>query len=274
MTSPSLKRLPVFDPQLTEAVSNILAQTDYPGLTGTDIDTLLQLVNVTDQEPGPNKRTRLYLTLHNTQVSQGCGNVLGGFVARAMRPSRYVTDQRRWMQLRDQLNAVLVLYGYKINEEGRLSTGAKASTLTEAARLAGELQTELHRRGCHAELFKYCAEEVIVKDLFHAMSEASKSAPNRVRALTGLTTDGQELYDAAFGTNTLAPIVFINAYRTASEISEHKGFKNLLIGVHGHYRNPRAHKTREGTEELLADFYDLFALISYVHRRLDESRRT
>lgn len=40
--------------------------------------------------------------------------------------------------------------------------------------------------------------------------------------------------------------------------TQHKGFKNLLLGIHGHYRNPRAHATRLGASEDIADFYDAF----------------
>lgn len=273
VTSTELTRLPIFDPQMTEAVANLLGQTDYPGLTGTEIDTLLAQINVSSREPASNKRTSLYVTLHNTQVRQKCGNALGAFIARAMNPARYVNDHRRRMQLSDQLDAVLVLDGFKINEQGRLERGATANTLTEAAKLAGELQVELRRRDVHPELIKYCEEEVITTDLFHAMAEAAKSVPHHVRELTGHTADGQELYDASMGTDKTTPILFINEFRTASEISEHKGFKNILIGIHGHYRNPRAHTTRHGSDEQLADLFDLFGLLSYVHRRLDTSRR-
>ena len=61
----------------------------------------------------------------------------------------------------------------------------------------------------------------------------------------------------------------MNAYSTDSEKAEHKGFSTLLSGIHAHYRNPRAHSTRLGSTEDQQDFYDAFALFSYVHRRLD-----
>lgn len=271
MSTASVKRIPIFDITMTESIADVLAQTDYPGLTNTEIDRLLEQIRITS-DGGSNKRDRLYRTLHNVQVRQGCGNALGGFVARAMAPARYVQDQRRWEALRDQLNAVLILHGYFVTDNGKLAHGAKAATLTEAAKLAGELRTELIRRDTHAVLLQYTEEEVIVKDLFHAMSEAAKSVPDRVRALTGIGLDGAELYDEAFGTNRIQPKLFINSFDNASLISEHRGFKNLLLGVHGHYRNPRAHTTRHGSTEARIDFYDLFSLLSYIHRRLDTSR--
>ncbi|WP_324190178.1 TIGR02391 family protein [Nocardia farcinica] len=271
MVANTVKKIPVFDPAFTEVVADVLAQTAFPGLTNIEIDRILQQIRL-QSEAGNNKRERLYVTLHNAQARQGCGNALVAFIVRAMSPARHVKDPKRWQALRDQLNAVLVLHGYRINDEGRLATGVKASTLSEAAKLAGVLRTELLRRDAHPELLRYTEEEVVGKDLFHAMSEAAKSIPARVRSLTGLTNDGAELYDDAFGTNRTQPRLFINSFRTASEISEHKGFKSLLIGIHGHYRNPRAHTTRLGAVENYVDFYDLFSLLSYIHRRLDGSR--
>jgi uncharacterized protein (TIGR02391 family) len=268
-----VNRIPVFDPQFTEAVCNVLAQTESPGLTGPEIRSLLEMVRVSELEPAGNKRSSLYITLHNVQVRQACGNVLAAFIARAMSPARYVDNHRRWQQLRDQLNAVLVLYGFKINEQGKLATGTQASTLSEAAKLAGVLQAELRRRDIHQELFRYCEEEFISRDLFHAMSEAAKSVPQRVRNMTGLAGDGQVLFDHVFGSNQAEPMLLINDFRTDSDKSEHRGLKNLLIGIHGHYRNPRAHRTRLGSTEQLVDFYDLFGLLSYVHRKLDTARK-
>lgn len=267
------KRIPPFPTEMVRGVCDVLAQTDSPGLTGSEIDTLLRMVRVEAREPAGNKRESLYVTLHNVQARQQAGNIVGGFIARAMSPGRYATQPNRFADLRDQLNEFLVFYGYSINEAGKLVTGKKASTISEGAALAGRLQTELTRRGCHPELLRYCDEELVNRSLFHAISEASKSIPSRVRTITGLAGDGATLYDGVFGTNRERSIWSINAHTSDSEISEHRGFKNLLVGIHGHFRNPRAHTNRIMTDEELVDFYDAFSLFSYVHRRLDTMKR-
>lgn len=267
------KRIPPFPTEMVKGVCDVLAQTDSPGLTGSEIDTLLRMVRVEAREPAGNKRESLYVTLHNVQARQQAGNIVGGFIARAMSPGRYATQPNRFADLRDQLNEFLVFYGYSINEAGKLVTGKKASTISEGAALAGRLQTELKRRGCHPELLRYCDEELVNRSLFHAISEASKSIPSRVRTITGLAGDGATLYDGVFGTNRERPIWSINAHTSDSEISEHRGFKNLLVGIHGHFRNPRAHTNRIMTDEELVDFYDAFSLFSYVHRRVDTMKR-
>lgn len=266
---------PVFDLAVTQAVCDVLGQTGYPGLTGSELRAALEHVRVLDLPEAPNKRTALRVALHNTQVERRSGGPLVTFINAAMRPALYVTDHARWETLRGQLDEVLVLYGLHVNDSGQLSRRARAArTLSEAAELAGTLQSELRRRGCHEQLFGYCREELVAKSLFHATSEAAKSIPDRIRSLTGCPLDGASLYDEVFGTKTGAPVLTINALATPSEESEHKGFKNLLVGIHGHYRNPRAHATRLGASEDAADFYDAFALFSYVHRRLDRATRS
>jgi len=271
MTGQQKTRHPVFDQQLTEAVCNVVAQTEYPGLSGSELESVLQAVRVDVFEEGPNKRTRLFRTLHNTQVRQKAGNVLVAFINAAMNPARYTSDPGRFDLLQAQLNPVLVLYGFRLNDSGQFSRGQHATTLTEAARLTGELFAELRRRNCHAALFTYCDEELVRKSLFHAISEAAKSIPERLRRHAGLGTDGENLYTAVFSARTGTPLVCINDYRSDSQRSEQHGFKNLLTGIHGHYRNPRAHTTRLGSAESREDFFDAFSLFSYVHRRLDQA---
>ncbi|GLY99854.1 TIGR02391 family protein [Actinoplanes sp. NBRC 103695] len=266
---PSAANTSVFDQQLTCSVCDVIAQTDRPGLTVTELELALVPARLDHLDEGPNKRTRLLTTLHNAQVRRGTGNTLIAFINAAMSPSRYVRDPQRFDQLRGELNAVLVLYGLRINEQGQLARGPSATTLSEAARFSGELLSELRRRGCHPALLDYCSEELVRQSLFHAVSEASKSIPDRIRRHTGLAGDGAGLYDQVFGTNTTAPLIRITDMRDDSEVSEHKGFKNLLVGVHGHYRNPRAHRTRLGSSEARDDFLDAFSLFSYLHRRLD-----
>lgn len=61
-------KLPVFDMQFTEAVCNVLAQTERPGLSTSELESALLPTKLTVLEDGPNKRTRLYYTLNNAQV--------------------------------------------------------------------------------------------------------------------------------------------------------------------------------------------------------------
>jgi uncharacterized protein (TIGR02391 family) len=67
------------------------------------------------------------------------------------------------------------------------------------------------------------------------------------------------------------PVVRINVYGTESEISEHRGFANLLRGIFGTFRNPPVHTPRAMAGWALTepDALDLCSMLSLVHRRLD-----
>ena len=117
-------------------------------------------------------------------------------------------------------------------------------------------------------------EELLRKSLFHAVFEATKGVSERLRQMTGISGDGAGLVDQCFGGGSGVPVVRINGYRTESEISEHRGFANLLRGIFGTFRNPPAHTPRatEGWVLTEADALDLFSMLSLVHRRLDAAR--
>ncbi|WP_143766949.1 hypothetical protein [Micromonospora sp. L5] len=51
-----------------------------------------------------------------------------------------------------------------------------ATTLDEVAQLAGRLRTELRRCGMHAEVVRYCEEEVLRRSLFHAVSRQPRAS--------------------------------------------------------------------------------------------------
>jgi uncharacterized protein (TIGR02391 family) len=66
-----------------------------------------------------------------------------------------------------------------------------------------------------------------------------------------------------------APILSINSLRTETEISEQKGFSNLLVGLFGAIRNPTAHAPKITWPMSELDALDILSLVSFVHRKLD-----
>lgn len=266
--------VPPFAPEFVRAVCDVLAQTDTPGLSNSEIDQLLSQLRLGGRDTGLNKRTSLFYALYNAQVPKQTGQPVVRFINAAMAPIRYANARTRFEDLRSQLNEVMIFHSFSVSEKGRLTRASSgASTLSEGAKLAGRLHAELRRRGAHPLLFQYCDEELVTRSLFHGLLEAAKSIPDRVRQMSGLAGDGSALYDQVLGTNTQHPLLFINTFESESDISEHRGFKNLLLGIHGHYRNPRAHSSRISANERLDDFHDAMSLFSYVHRRLDTASK-
>ncbi|MFA1551877.1 TIGR02391 family protein [Actinomadura chokoriensis] len=268
---PSKNLHPPWPSGVVQAVADVLASTGWPGLSNAEITRLLVMVRVADVE-APNKRTRLWAALLNQQHHDQASNCIIRFTNESMAPGRFLQDQRRFDALRDGLTEALSLVGLRVNEQGKVArAAATATTLDEVARLAGRLRTELARRGVHPEVLRYCEEELLRKSLFHAVFEATKGVSERLRQMSGLSSDGAGLVDQCFGAGAGVPVVRINAYGTESEISEHRGFANLLRGIFGTFRNPPAHTPHAAAGWALTepDALDLFSMLSLVHRRLD-----
>ena len=264
--------IPPFNPAIVEGVSEVLGDTDR-GLTGREIGSMLALCRVPDIDSTNTKRIRLYHALLDKQYESRSGKCVVAFIVSTMAPSRYRNDpaSRTWRQ--DNLNEVLVHDGLGVNDEGkvfRLKDG-KAATLNEAARRVNTIRTELRRRNTHPDVLRYCTDEILLKNNFHAVLEAAKSIPDRIRVLTSLTHDGAGLVQASL-TNASGPRITINVGQSQTDRSEQAGFANLVIGLLGLYRNPIAHVpkiTRTITDD---ELYEAFATFSMVHRRLDGAR--
>lgn len=263
------KLLPPFDEPVLQGIADVLAETT-DGLTGTQIAHTLDQVRVPDVSPTITKRHRLFNALADRQNRDGAGNCVVAFMTAAMAPVRYRDSPAAFSRRQDDLNSVLIHAGYRITDEGKVAhvRGGKATTLDQAAERAGTIHTELRRRGTHPDLLRYCTVELLQKNNFHALLEAAKSIPDRIRCETGQTDDGAELVKATL-TNASGPLLAINAARTATDRSEQSGFANLVNGILGLYRNPTAHDPKihrvVSDEELL----EALTAMSMVHRRLD-----
>ena len=66
-----------------------------------------------------------------------------------------------------------------------------------------------------------------------------------------------------------APIIAINSLSSETEISEQKGFSNILVGLFGAVRNPTAHAPKITWEMTEQDALDILSLVSFVQRKLD-----
>jgi uncharacterized protein (TIGR02391 family) len=267
------ERFSMWPPGVVESVCKVLASTEWPGLSGTEIARLLAMRGFEDVAPGATKWRRLEAAMQTRQQKDQASNCLIRFITDTMEPSRYVDDPGRFSALRDSLTEVLALVGLRIIEDGRVGKAPRAATLDEVARLAGRLHTELTRRGVHKQVLAYCNDELIRQSLFHAVFEAVKGLGARLRALTGSGLDGSDLIDYCFGGRSGHPVVRINSYASETDQSEHKGFANLLRGIFGTFRNPPAHASRAAAEWTITetDALDLFSMLSFIHRRLDHA---
>jgi uncharacterized protein (TIGR02391 family) len=169
------------------------------------------------------------------------------------------------------VNAALSFSGLVVDHEGLLTTAAKARTIDDANLRARNLKKTLESRNLHPDVVKFCRAELLNKNYFHAVLEATKSVASKIRGISGLTSDGNQLVGAAFDGND--PLIRINAFGSSSEISEHRGFSNLLKGVVSMFRNPLSHDPKISWELEQQDAEELMGLLSLLHRRLDNAHR-
>lgn len=265
-----MAHIPCFDVTLLEAVCKVLADTSN-GLKGEEIGHILTDMGVADPDPTLTKWKRLFNALALAQHSHQSGNHLIMCVNRAMKPARYISMPELFEWRRDGLNVALAFAGYAVREDGQVVHTTRETTLAGARARASRLRSLLETRGTHLEVFKYCRAELLEENYFHAVLEAVKGVAERIRQLSGLVSDGAELVNQVFSTK--APILALNALSSETEISEQKGIVNLLVGVFGAIRNPTAHAPKVIWTMPEQDAIDVFALLSFIHRKLDNARK-
>ncbi len=254
---------------VVEHVARVLGDT-ATGLTGSEIGQLLAECNMADPDPTATKWKRLYAAFIERYNLDGGPKRLVTFVTKAMAPVRYTASPSLFTDRQGALDEVLVHVGLRLNDEGSLARGAKATTLSEAAQHANRVRTELRRRGTHAEVLRYYTQEILERNAFHATLEAAKSVADRLRSLTGVGGDGSALVDATLVAGQRPkPRVTINACATHTDRDEQNGFANLCRGLFGMFRNPTAHDPRITRTVSDDELLETLTLASLLHRRLD-----
>jgi uncharacterized protein (TIGR02391 family) len=262
--------VPPFNPQQLTAVAKALGDTE-DGLTGTEIGYLLAQCRVPDVEPTATKWRRLFNAFVAYQNKRQFGNHVIKFINMAMNPVQFTNNPAKFRRWRERLNVILVFSGMAVGENGQVSWVKPASSLDEAMARADRLRYLLESRAVHPDVLRYCRAELLDKNYFHAVFEATKSIAAKIRLLTGHPGDGAPLVQAALGGQT--PQLAINDLKTDSDRSEQAGFLNLLIGVFGTVRNPLAHNPRAEWAMNEQDALDILTLISLIHRKIDQRKK-
>jgi len=255
-----------------EAIAKVLGDTQT-GLTGSEIANMLTRSEIPDVDPLNTKWKRLYNAFVEEQNKRKYGNHIIAFIHKSMNPSLYVSTPEYYEQKRTEVNKVLAFSGLTLGDDGKVRRITKVSTIQEAEERADKLKRILKGRGVHDDVLKYCKSELLVSNYFHTVLEASKSVAQKIRDLSGLASDGAELATQAFSFGKSGkPVIAINSLSNDSEISEQKGFLNLLIGIFGTFRNPTAHAVKIYWPINEEDALDILSIISYIHRKLDKAK--
>lgn len=262
--------IPKISAEILRSLCDIIGDT-VTGLSGSDIARTLADCGIADLNPGSTKRHRLFEALSQRQEKDNSANHVVNYVLIVMKPVRYLNAKTLFTERRTRISEVLAFIGLSIEEDGSLIQGQTARTINEAQARSGRLRKKLTDRDVHHDVLRFCKAELLQENYFHAVFETTKSVADKIREKTGLTLDGADLVDRAFGlgkTNT--PKLAFNSLQTESEQSEHRGFANLLKGMFGMFRNVTAHVPKIKWTINEEDAMDSLTLASLLHRKLDK----
>jgi uncharacterized protein (TIGR02391 family) len=263
----AINRIPVDN---LRSICELIGDTGE-GLTGSEIGRVLSDCNINDPLAGGTKKHRLFEALNERQNQDGCSNHIFSFLKYVMSPVRYRDKPQLFKERLNHLNEILAFIGLAFNEKLELTKSDPATTISEAKQRANSLRKKLVDRNVHPDVFRFCREELLQENYFHAVFEAAKSVADKIKVKSGIEADGAELVDKVFGLGSNnAPLLALNSLRTESEQSEHKGLANLLKGMFGVFRNVTAHAPKIHWYISEEDALDSLTLISFLHRKLDK----
>lgn len=219
---------------------------------------------------GLNKRDWLYNCLANEVNTSHRFDKIIDFIEIVMNPTNYTELNKReqYKFILEEVNKILLLLGWQINSLGKLIETTKADSLEEVDRRVNSLKKKLYDRNIHSEVTKYCIKDYLRADYFDAVFEATKGIAERVRDISGLKSDGNELFQNAFATKD--PYIILNKLVTDSEKNEYNGLKELLISLFHLVRNPIAHTPKINWKQDENEALDILTIISFAHKYLDK----
>jgi len=255
-----------FSAEELEVICKHLADTNT-GLTGSEITYNLEQLKVDDIDPFNTKRKRLFNALVKHQNDNQTGVMVLNFISKALSPTLFIGKADLFKDKIRPINTVLAFHGLEWRDDGKYHKVGTANSLSEAENRAARLKEKLEVRNVHPFILNYCNAELLADNYFHAVLEACKSIASLLKKKTGLTTDGSQLIDDAFGGNN--PKIKINNFINETEKSEQKGLLNLAKGLFGTFRNPTAHAPKIEWKMTEQDALDIFSLASYIYRRIE-----
>lgn len=226
---------------------------------------------------GPSKKDRLRFAL-TFQFKRSGNNGVLQLIQTLVDPITFTGNPEMFRSFCSGLNQILWFYGVEYRDDGNFHIVDPTRTLSEAEQRASALNNKMASRRIHHEVSKYCKAEYMKENYFHAVVEAYKGLAERIRELTGLTSDGIELITQSFELppkeSGRYPKLAFNTLCTETERNEHNGFLDLLKGCTRMFRNPMSHTPKIKWHREVDDAVDCLTLISLLHFTLDDCHPT
>ena len=230
-----------------------------------------QIEDISYNEQFLAKRKKLFNAFADYQNKNQCANNIIQFIQNVLSPQRYVDNTDIFNKVKNEVNKQLAFEGLNIDDSNQIVSVAKASKISDVQIKVDGLKNKLIQQGAHQLVFSYCNAELLANNYFHSVLESSKGLVKRIQDIADVTYDGQNLMEKVFKDED--PILIVNNFQSKSEKDEHRGFRNLLIGIVAMFRNPASHELKVEWDMSEQDALDILAMISYCHRRLDNAQK-
>lgn len=237
-------------------------------MTGREITKLLHQCNIVDNSNESTKWRRLEYAFIERQNQDQSVNAILNFVKEALQPVKFINKQQEYEDFILEVNQVLMMVGIEVGRDGTLKRVMRAETIDQVEQRTKSLKRSLMTRSVHANVIKYCVDEFLQENYFHAVFEAAKSLSDRVREMTGLIEDGSKLFDKAFSCKD--PWLAINSLSTESEKNQQNGLKEMLHGITHLVRNVTAHEVKIKWIVEEKEALEILNTISFLHNFLDQ----
>ena len=259
---PSVKK---FNSQSIETISKIIGNI----MTGSTISKMLDILNITDNSDQSTKWRRLDYIMRESQNRYNCGNKIIEIIQYVFHPtSSWFNSSVDYKECINEINKCISFYGYELHEDGKIHQITSTKTRTQANEKYDLLKSKLLERNIHPTILKFCTQDIVNEDYFSIIFEASKSVYDKIRNMTGINKDGNQLILTCF--NKTYPIIVFNTLTTQTEQNIYDGLKNLLLSIGQIGRNPRAHTPKIYSYDKLDNCLDILNLISFAHKMLDQ----
>lgn len=259
------------DNNVIEEISKIIAEY----VTGSEITGLFSRLDFYDYDSHhPLTRLSTKWKRLNHSIIEKCNEEKNAkpffkLIQEILNPIYFQNEQELWYEAKRKVNFPLRFYGFEIDDSGKIIKTAETKTYSEAVSRSQNLLEKIEPYKIHKSVIKFCRPELLQKNYFHAIHEASKSTLNRIRDMNNSSADGARLIELSFNTKNPSLIIKGNRIQSEKDRNEYNALKHLLLTINFFYRNTTAHEAKIYNPKSETDAITALILISKTHDLLD-----
>lgn len=253
--------------QTLESISKLIGEN----FSNSDITKCFRTLTLSDRGADSTKWKRLMFVFKKYQLKNKNSKDTYRILEYLFNPIEFLDNSQHFKELTIALNRVLCLEGIQIDDSGTICVAEKITNIDKINERYNSLIIKLQERKVHSEVLKYCTQELLQENYFHSVFECCKGLAERVRELSGLSTDGSQLFEESFSTKK--PLLKINELKNSSEINQQNGLKEMLNGITHYVRNVTAHTPKIKWMIDENEALEIFNTLSFLHKILDDAKR-